>query len=587
LQEEEREETKEDPQQEKTFREWFIVFLETSTWTILYSSRLHLDPKSVLSFSVPLLDMAAAKQMFQHLWRDAIPDSEIPILETLLGELEYHPLTIDLISAQKENCGSIGALYQEWKETVAYENLARKDARKNDPHSSLKTALRMSYNAVKGNADALTLWGMLHYYPGKLPKKLLKNIAHDHFSKRYREAAELLTKNSLIKTEAWSLPNEDCYTMLAYIRSMAFAFYDDQRQENEQRQKVLACLHSGLVDIYDKAENLSDKDSHSWHIFALECLPSALGFLKQTSEAAPGNVGHLYKLQNYFQYASVQSLDVLRAYEEASGNRALSAYIFWIMGNMEFLLGKIGEARKHYAEAEERYGEVGEYFGLANVLTSMGDLERRIGEVAEARKHYAEAKKLFSKLEEYRGFANVLLRMGDLERIYGKGDESIAKAREHYAEAEKLFRKVNDDLGRANVLQGRGHLERKYGKGDDSIAKAREQHAEAEKLFRELKTPLGLANALQGRGHLERERGDIKKAIAFYSAALPLYEKIQDPLGKGYGPAELCRAYALDGNCEEAKHYAARAQEACDGLPEYVILYIKKCIAKAEAICAK
>ena len=513
----------EDPLNDDAFKKWFISFVRSSDWNILYSSRQLLDSQRIKSFIIAPLDLSDAKKMFLTLWKDEIPDSGQQKLEELLKILNCHPLAIKLVVAQKWRFPTVGALLEAWRKNAAEDIKLEEDDGK---HSSLITAFRMSFRAVAGNREALILWGVMSFLPSTLSRKLFEMIFSANL-KVYEKAKDLLLKNSLIN--AMQLPLDDYgYSMLSPTKEMAFKFDDTNRKT------AIELLRKAFTSVFTAGMQLDRSNRAYWHSLSLECLPSALAFLEKTLLDEGRNEELVWRIGNYFQFSAPASLELLRILlGDSQDDRRFSAFLNNRMGDLESRLGKIEDAQQHYKQAEQLFRDERANLGLANVLQSMGDLERRLGQIEAAQQHYKQAEELFRAERVNLGLANVLQSMGDLESRLGK----IEAAQQHYKQAEQLYR---DE--RAN---------------------------------------LGLANVLQSMGDLERQQGNHKSSIERYEKALRLYEGEREPAGKSYVLGELCRTYARMGDKSKALQWLEQTKTFGDQIPEYARPYVANCLQEA------
>jgi tetratricopeptide (TPR) repeat protein len=154
----------------------------------------------------------------------------------------------------------------------------------------------------------------------------------------------------------------------------------------------------------------------------------------------------------------------------------------------------------------------------------------------------------------------------------------LNSARNYYqfyaSESVRVLRRIlpcyeetgGNPLWAADILQLLGDLEQQLGE----MSAALERYAQAEALYRAQKQDLQLANVLRSLGNLERRRGALSAAIGHYHGAYELYGSEQEPAGRAYVCAELCKAYVLAGERRAAMEWIERAAGMLETIPERI-----------------
>ncbi len=516
----------EDPLIDPAFKAWLDGFINDSGFKILFSSRKALQSGLYDNETILPLDIDAARDMFLNLWEKPVPEKSQHLLVDLLEAVDCHPLSIKLVAAQRWKYPTVSALLNAWRKQESME-LADDTGK----HGSLKTAVRMSYEAVKDNREALTLWGVMSFVPAVLSRRLFETMFSEELE-AYEKAAELMLKNSLMQPEALEDGDSYGYSMLRPIKEMAFAHTEAYRETSA------SLLCGALITVFSKGDDRTLPDRSSWHLYSLECLPVALAFLHETKFSLERNYVLISKMRNYFQYSPQTSLELLKILEGQEYADIFFALLCEKMGDMERYWGQIDNAREHYTRAEDLYRNVEDEYGLANVFQSMASLECQLGQFDEAREHYTQAENLSRKLNYDLGLANALLGMGDLERANSQFDE----AREHYTRAESLYRDLKDNLG--------------------------------------------LANVFKGMGYLEQRRKNLISACKLFLQALSLYKTELDARGTSYTLGELCLVCSQMGNRKESEAYREKAVKSLEFVPENMREYVEERLAAAAEILA-
>ena len=514
------------------------------------------------------LDDDNAVSLFMEIWGG---DADEVIRDFVINDLYKYPLAIILAARQKRYISSIDRLKEMWK-TMRKNVKVR--GMSNDRHESIETALSITYDEIKNDEKARQLWGLFTLFPEEIDVSVAESIIPDSY-------------NAMVKLIDLSMIHRDGekLSMLPLLREFvkeSGEYADDVALLTEKVVKY----YSGIFEI-GRPERGSDKD-----LMAVESISDALYFMDCMVKVKNAfAVDDLHKLLcDYYLERPYEAIEVVsRAAGESDDYKdSTRANILEYLGDLEMRTDKLGEAEKHYREAENMYRRIHDEQGLANVLKSMGDLERRRAKLEEAEKHYREAENMYRRIHYDQGLANMLKSMGDLEMRTDKLEEAekhyreaesvyrrihnalglanvfksmgdlemridkLEEAGEHYREAESVYRRIHDDLGLANVLQMMGDLEMRT----DKLEEAREHYREAESVYRRIHNALGLANVFKSMGDLEMRIDKLEEAGEHYREAESVYRHIHDDLGlanvfKSMGDLEMCRA-----KLEEAeKHY--------------------------------
>ncbi|WP_211342017.1 tetratricopeptide repeat protein, partial [Chlorobaculum thiosulfatiphilum] len=191
------------------------------------------------------------------------------------------------------------------------------------------------------------------------------------------------------------------------------------------------------------------------------------------------------QLRNVYVFNILAGQVVLKIINEIIGD-PLS---FFMLGNLEYRLGKVDTASENFAQAIMLYEKEQDRLGLANVQHSLGELKLGLGEEVKARESFEKAKELYEKEQNQLGLANALLSLGDLERQLGE----LGKAREDYERAKELYEREQNQLSLAHALKFLGDLEAGLGE----VVKARESYERAIELYKKEQSQLG-------EGHVQK-----------------------------------------------------------------------------------
>ena len=446
------------------------------------------------------------------LGREVVPE-EREAFHELIYQLEGHPLAIVLTATQAKRQIHIKDMLGCW------EQAKQESAVSGEKHESLKIALRVSWNSVKENREAVLIWGLLYYSVKDIPAAVFDRLRREIDEDKWREGLGVLIDANLV-----NITNDRSrITMLLPLKRQYKEFVPETESlSRECLERWAECI----IGLLDTAKNRVSEDRLTAHYLVLDLLPQILYIIERIIALKElGDLKHLLNRiimtgANYFRnhlYRTDVVRDILIFYNQCETEDDILPVLYKTYGDLLRRLGKLEEAGRQYEEAEELFRKEKDDLGLANTLNSRGNLLRRLGKLEEAEKQYEEAEELYRKEKADLGLANTLKSRGDLLSRLGKLEE----VEKQYEEAEELYRKEKDDLGLANTLKSRGDFLSRLGK----LKEAEKQYEEAEELYWKEKADLGLANTLRPRGDLLSRLGKLEEAEKQYEEAGELYRK--------------------------------------------------------------
>ena len=482
------------------------------------------------------------------LGREVVPE-EREAFHELIYQLEGHPLAIVLTATQAKRQIHIKDMLGCW------EQAKQESAVSGEKHESLKIALRVSWNSVKENREAVLIWGLLYYSVKDIPAAVFDRLRREIDEDKWREGLGVLIDANLV-----NITNDRSrITMLLPLKRQYKEFVPETESlSRECLERWAECI----IGLLDTAKNRVSEDRLTAHYLVLDLLPQILYIIERIIALKElGDLKHLLNRiimtgANYFRnhlYRTDVVRDILIFYNQCETEDDILPVLYKTYGDLLRRLGKLEEAGRQYEEAEELFRKEKDDLGLANTLNSRGNLLRRLGKLEEAEKQYEEAEELHRKEKNDLGLANTLKSRGDFLRRQGKLEE----AEKQYEEAEELYRKEKADLGLANTLKSRGDLLSRLGK----LEEVEKQYEEAEELYRKEKDDLGLANTLKSRGDFLSRLGKVKEAEKQYEEAGELYWKEKADLGLANTLRSRGDLLSRLGKLEEAEKQYEEAEE--------------------------
>lgn len=553
----------------------------------LNNREFHLQPLDETALGKEEIDETAFNELdsvklFCSILGREIAPREKEDFRRLICQLEGHPLAIVLTATQAR------------REIEIKDVLARWDQAKQDPaaagktHESLEIALRVSWNSVSENQEAVFIWGLLYYSVKDIPAAVFERLRGEVEEERWREGVSALIDANLLNVSR----DREKVSMLLPLKKQYIKFVPE---DDPMHRRCLIMWAECINHLLETAGDLKSEERPSLHPIVIEILPQIYHIIvliisRPGEDKAVENLNRMVKRgRNYFRNY-LQSTEILERlitfYASYKNTReSILPMLNKIYGDLLRRQGELEEAEKRYSEAERLYKKKQDDLGLANTLKSRGDLLRRQGELEKAEEKYREAEELYRKERAALGLANTLKSQGDLLRRQGKLEEAGKKYREaeelykreqanlgiantlksqgdllrrqgkleevekKYKEAETLYKKVQDNLGLANMLKSQGDLLMRQWK----LGEAEKKYEKSEELYRKLKANLGLANTFRSQGEYLKRRGKLEEAEEKYEGAEELYKKIGANLG--LANTFLCRGdlLSLRGNLGEAK----------------------------------
>jgi predicted ATPase/class 3 adenylate cyclase/Tfp pilus assembly protein PilF len=224
---------------------------------------------------------------------------------------------------------------------------------------------------------------------------------------------------------------------------------------------------------------------------------------------------------------------------------ALQARVNAVAGRALQALGRVGEARSHYATALGQARQVGDRTREGRLLGSLGNLDANEARMDEARRHFTEALAIARETGNSALECELLSGFGTLDDYLGQLDD----ARRHYEAALALARRIGDRHWEGGILGNLGGLDMAQGRTADARA-----HFEASLVVaRELGDRQWEGNALCNLGLLHQLQGELAQARDKLESALQVAREIGHPRLESI---VLCNLGIVDdamGNLDDAR----------------------------------
>ena len=458
------------------------------------------------------------RELFQDIYEEK--KGHLPLegqaFETLLQQLDGHPLSILLTATLAAHAPSWENVLERW--THAQQKTS------NSRHTSLDTALQAVWDALSPSPQAIHLWGLIALYYGPLAYAQLMELAENE------QEREQWTDSIAQLCDACLVDWDDTGTALVMLQPVKEGFFLLAEED-----EVFFCIlqwFNHYAPILEQANDFQNPSRQAAHTYVVEHLPQLFHLLermlapKWQEQLYPAIALFTQKLHNYFQFSTLQGLDILKkllSFIQQQENRSLEGLIAERQADLLRRTGQLPQALDLYAQAESLFRQEHNNLGLANTLKSRADLLRRTGQLPQALNLYAQAESLYRQEQDDLGLANTLFSRADLLFLTGQ----LPQALDLYTQTETLYRQEHNNLGLANTLRSRADLLSRTGQ----LPQALNLYAQAESLFRQEQNNLGLANTLRSQAELLSRTGQLPQALNLYAQAESLFRQVHNNLG--------------------------------------------------------
>lgn len=241
---------------------------------------------------------------------------------------------------------------------------------------------------------------------------------------------------------------------------------------------------------------------------------------------------------------------------------------------LAYLAGENDPAAEYAHEALRRFREVGDQFGIGNLLSLIGMMTLHGGDVDGALGWYRQGLREVDPARAPRAYATLLANVAP---VYAALDD-LPAARTAAEDAAARYQRIGDDSALAAQLGNLGQWAARMG----DRARARELLTESRDLLLDLLDPAALAEAYLDLAKLAIDVGDIAAAQVELDVAWELVRSSDYPWGQALAvafDAELC---VLRGDMRLARRHARSAMRQAEAL-SYQPVMVRAALADAAA----
>ncbi|MCU0471649.1 MAG: hypothetical protein MUF58_24010 [Arcicella sp.] len=487
-------------------------------------------------FKVPFLKEDDAITLFNE--KSGEKFLENTLIKTMVQEVDYLPLAIELLAKRANKVENLEDLYREWQKKS--NEFISKGGKKND---NLNLSISFSYDNTRLAETNREFLQALGYLPLGMSRQDLEAIIENAYD-QIEVLKELGLCEETEQSRIWVLaPIREYLTQKTavdypflekiqnhYIELALSKGEDVGKQENggssiilrdewnniikvidgslNRQKSILAlsyvidyCKFSGIypVALYEKARSISNVNR--WEDEEANCLRFLGDFEYKQSK--------IESSKNYNQLA-------LSIYTRI-GNIIGNAHCCFNLGSIALHKSEFEEAKTEFQKSLILYEKVNDVVGQANCLLNFGELAFREFEDLLAQNYYEKASMLFAKGKNYLGEANCLLNLGNLALFRYNNHEMANK---YYNKSLLSHERIDNLTGKASCLCCLGEVA--YRELKDDLAN--DYFGKALTLFEHGKVVMGIANCFRSLGNLAYRQNNSEKGNNFYQDAMQIYQ---------------------------------------------------------------
>jgi eukaryotic-like serine/threonine-protein kinase len=208
-------------------------------------------------------------------------------------------------------------------------------------------------------------------------------------------------------------------------------------------------------------------------------------------------------------------------------------------------LGRLDEATRAFAQAQDLFSAAGDRLGAAVALQMSGTVLLDKADFAGAQRTYDAALAVFRQLGAQQRIAATLNNIGNV--LYDQ--VRLDDAKRHYEEVLRIDREIGDRAGAAGALGNLANVLDTMG----DLAGARTMQEQGLAAFREVGDKRGTASTLNNFGNLLMELGDLAAARQRYDESLAITRETGYKRGQAYSKFGLAEVLAAQGQLDEAR----------------------------------
>ncbi len=471
------------------------LLAHTSEVRVLVTSREPLDVGAERRYHVPLLEPAAAIELFNDR-ADAVGATVGEDQEAVAGicdRLEGLPLAVELAAARTA-AFSAPELFSRLEAQPGILDSSRRDVP--DRHRTLQATIGWSYELLDQSERAL--FRQLSVFAGGCTLASGEAVV----AAAGAEAIESLVAKSLLRAE------DGRFRMLATIR-------DDAQERLEQA---------------DEAQVFRERHAKHYLEVATEADEQLVG--PEQAEALERLAQEQDNIRAALTWADSANAELL-------AELVAAAAWFW------FMRGQLDEGSRWLEDALE--SDAGEPALRATLSMRAGAIADARGDYGRAEAHYRDALELRRSGADLPGAVGALNNLGAL--AYSQAD--YAAARIWYEQGLALAREIDDELGIATALGNMGVAAVAQGDPAAAIGLLEDSIAVSEQLGHQYVQ----AVSRQALGSALLDLGDVTRATVQLSHALTIHQELKDLIGIAVTLEEFAGLAAANG---EGEHAAAR-----------------------------
>jgi tetratricopeptide (TPR) repeat protein len=443
--------------------------------SLIVTTRITILPTDIVfeRINVPPLDKDAAWKAFSAVY-GRVESSGVAPLRELLFQLDYHPLSINLLAqAGVQNEWSPSELEAAWeRERTRILHLDR-PGRNVSKIQSLSVTIELSLHSptIQGlGDDAREVMRAIAFLPRGVNRSKLQEIfpsvknIHDIFDTLGRLSLTLRSDDGFVTMLApirlHMSADEDYGGLLGDLRAYYYTELDGSSQ-----------LSPG-DEGFDQTKWIGSEDDNVERLIN-HFLISSFSDRNATLDASAACENFLHLLYAQKPRRTILGPLVDKLPEDDNELTVAKAWCLRRLGELERYLGDLAEARELLSDAQELFLHEGMRNPAASCLLQVARICRDLGEYVEAERQFREASAIFSELRENDGEAHCNHGLGRMLLKMGKGVEAAP----FLEDAQEYFESIEDwqNVSEIRISLGRVELsERNLEDAQDHFEAARD-----------------------------------------------------------------------------------------------------------------
>ncbi|MHA1854052.1 MAG: tetratricopeptide repeat protein [Candidatus Heimdallarchaeaceae archaeon] len=330
---------------------------------------------------------------------------------------------------------------------------------------------------------------------------------------------------------------EKQYSIHQVLREHIYEHYSEHEQDFvKEIHETIIKYYLPLIDFSSAKELTPQKiqyiDEWLYHAAKINLENAVQKFLDQVELLSRGG---------YYRFV----YKILSAFVTQDLSKQLYVSCLNKLGETEFILGFVDEAKKHLLEAYEYYlSQQQETEEFVDIIANLGGIDQLKGNYQKALEYFKKALDVANHIDYKLGKAEVLNNIGMILHSLGKPKEAL----DNYQQALNIARELDDKSKESVFLNSIGQVLYSWGKYGEAL----DYYQQALKIAKELGDKVGEAEYLNNIGMIFYSWGKPEEALDNFQQALNIAKELGDKSGEASYLISIGDVFHSWGKPEEA-----------------------------------